>query len=341
MKSIVAVEWKLWPMMSRMNLTIQTQPGELFSQSDSPRMQVRKGDRSESTVIGEIPVEFFDIPPSAAIIPGLKPAKDKGVGASARRKAKYHNTRSSHEAKVPWTTSQIDARKLKASAYVLDVEEPSIRMPKLPFASRLALDTHEGSHLANTGGDKRSRSAPHPRIGSRGKSTEHSQEVSNVSYPIDFETRLPPFLQTTKIPDTSRNRHIEVLQQKSMRSSPVVHVAAAGEEDDDSLAQEIDDGPKTITCGGTCRLDALVPLTGLAIAAKVATREAPTQSPHSDSTMIGLSDFVGKANDKVLSYILEQSALGEPRVKGRSQAPSRLAPGMPLPGQLPGFPLQL
>merc|ERR1719399_915503 len=101
---------------------------------------------------------------------------------------------------------------MKASAYVLDVEEPLIRMPKLPFASRLAVDTHEGSHLAKTGGDKRSHSAPHPQIGSRGKSRNHSQEVGADMHPMGFETRLPPFLQAIKIPDTSRNRHVEVLK---------------------------------------------------------------------------------------------------------------------------------
>lgn len=331
---------------------------EPFSQADIAPTQPRSKARCDNIDLSDIPVEEFAVPPSAAVVPGLRSKEKPVTGASTRRKAKDSKAQNAREAEAPRTTAELDilAKNHYASSYALDVDELPVRMPKLPFASRLAVDSHEGSQLTGDGGylqwldysplprppkegeenrseDKQLRAATHPRVRSRELSKIRAQDVGADLYPMGFETRLPPFPQAIQIPGQTKNRHIEAIKQERALLSSVVHVAEISEEDDeDSWGQELTDSPRTITCAGTCRLDALAPLAGLS---RSSSQQLPPQSAPSDVTMSGLSDFVSRVDDKVLSYILDETA------KPKDKAPKRLAPGMPLPGQVPGFPLQL
>lgn len=312
------------------------------------RVQARRLDSDAiDRVLEDIPVEAFCAPP-AEPSRGLRSTQDESFyGASSRRKEPSFSSRQQNDPAIGVTERRFP--EAQEASFVFDrIETPGDgntflsddelpdKMPKLPFATRMLKDVHSVTELQLQWdeGDG-SCSQLHDRMPQGNMIATHFKDFK-------VEQALEPMLgkayftryrqQDESIHDPSKkHRHAgaEVLEGRPSALPTSSHVCY---DDDEDSWDQFEESPRTLLCGGGCRLVSFDGL-GAALPSGASATAAPLPSGDpADEAMIGLNSFVSTANDEVLSYILNQA---------HEDAPRRLAPGMLLPGQRLGFPLQL
>lgn len=282
-------------------------------QGPQPRTKARAHD--VDFALDDIGEEEYRVPAVSSTIPGLRPAREQ-CGASIRRQDSPSCGVTGRRAR---DAGLYDGAQAPGDSYAyLSEEEMPAKMPKLPFASQLLADVHSSPRLPGDGGYSRWLDRG-PQAGLPPGAAEAA--AARVVIP-EFLTGVLDARQDPRIPPASSR------------------VDAYEDDDEDSWAAELlADSPRNLLCNGACRLVSLEGLTaGLPPGASEA---AAVGAGPADDAMNGLNDFVRSADDSVLSYILDQAVQEKANRAPQVQVKRRLQPGMPLPGQRPGFPLQL